>query len=105
LPDPTTGAGQAADVEAIELHQLAGQVGLQMPLEWRRSTGRLGGRGVAGDQCQAATTGEEAMAMQHLEHAARRDHLATPHRQRQLRRHPPRPQARVPKAESHHPFF
>ena len=54
LPEGSLGAGEAADVEAVKLHQLSGTINFEVKLGLRISPLRNGQGGVAGHQRQAA---------------------------------------------------
>ena len=84
LPDPPLGAGEPADVEAVELDELPGQAGLQMvgSEPWRRLWLRRGG--IPRHQGEPGSTGAQTVAAEGVVDAARRDHQAAPHRLAQL---------------------
>src|SRR5579872_1459622 len=84
LPGSAPRPAQPADVEAVDLNQIAGllNVEVQRFVLRRRLALRLGG--VAGDQPEALDAGSQAVAAQNLEHAAGRDHDTTPHRHPKL---------------------
>lgn len=93
LPDPALGTAQAADVEAVELDQIAGQLSFEVALDrWERPL-RLGRRRVAGNLRQPAQPSTQAMPAENSKDAARRDH----HRllERELGSQPAQIQARI----------
>ena len=105
LPDPPLGAGEPADVEAIELDELPRHIGLQMAGSepWRRLRLRRGG--IARHQREPQPAGAQAVTAEDVVDAARRDHQAAPHRLPQLGRDPPRAQAGVTQGEGDHPLL
>jgi hypothetical protein len=92
-------------VEAVELHELTGQIGLDVARRQARRRRRPGQRRVAGDKAEPLAAGVQTMAAQHLENAARRDLQLAPHRLRQLEGNAPRTEARVAERERDHPLF
>ncbi len=105
LPDPALGACQAADVEAIELDQIARMVGFQVHGFGRARFLGTRRRGVAGDQGQAPQAGVESMPAQDFEDEVGRDRLPAPFCQPELGGHPPGPQPGVTQGECDDPGF
>jgi hypothetical protein len=101
LPDLAFGVLQAADVEAIELHDLADRGGVDVWLGRERALG-LRRRGIPRDERQALAARRDAVPPQDLVHGVGADALAAPGRLRQLRRDPPRAEPGMTQGERDH---
>lgn len=92
-------AAEAANVEAVELDQIAGVLGFEVKRDRPRGTLRFRRAGVAGDQRQPLPARVEPVAPQDAVNCRRRHLPATPLRQRHLGRQPSRPQPRFSQRE------
>src|SRR5581483_7784400 len=100
LPGPAASPAQPADIETVDLNQIAGLLNIEVQgLGLGRGLSlRLGG--IARDQTQALDPCSQPMAAQDLEHAAGRDHDTAPHRHPKLGCDSPRTRAWMPQGEA-----
>src|SRR5215204_3921454 len=104
LPDRPVGAVQAADEEAVDADQLAGPLGLDVPL--RLGLARwLVGSAVAGDQREPLGARVEAMPAKTAPHPVGGDDQPAPLAPAQLASDPPRPKAGIGEREGDDPLL
>src|SRR5664280_3452404 len=104
LPDRALGASESADVEAVDPHQLAGPLNVDVAL-WLWGSGWLIGRCVARDQPEALRAGVQPVAAEHLPHSVRRDDDPAPLLPGELRGDASGTEAGVSDREGHDPLL
>src|SRR4029077_3757200 len=105
LPGSASGPAQPTDVEAVDLNQISWLVDIEVQRLRRHQRLSFWLGRVAGDQAQALDPGAQAMAAKALEHAARCDHEASPHRQAELGCDTTRAQARMAEGKADDSFL
>jgi hypothetical protein len=78
LPDPTAGARQPADMEAVEADQLAWAVDFDVPSDQWRLPFRPRWCGIAGNQAEARDAAGQAVPSQHPPDAVGTDRDGSP---------------------------